>query len=321
MMSELIEKKVTGDPVQVKTEDGRPSLYTENGALTDSLRRSEEKYKLARADYFNALADEPILLAKTTRWQRAAKDLIQWAETLFNADQEDDDARNLALDIMEKVAKEAEIRHRNTWMHADIMLKQSPNDLNLQKRLDDAEFATGYFLRCSLKTQMTYISLYEKGEVLSGDLKKEARVSARVAEFREKIFPRDHVYVPARIFPPHPVPKGERVPETPRQYTLYKSQPVDAYEFDRETDEVLLKKDYISPDGLIDRNSLVYDFENETVTMKFRGGEPIVWKVWKAKNTGDMPEEGSWVLEYLRRHYIQLEEDDIRKLAIPIWDS
>ena len=99
------------------------------------------------------------------------------------------------------------------------------------------------------------------------------------------------------------------MPKEPDPYTLVESQPIDAYVFDRELDEYVIKKGYVSEDGLIDDQSVVIDPKAGKITMKYRGGVPVTWDWWKAKDTGDLPEEGSWAAEYLYREFHQLLDD------------
>ena len=71
----------------------------------------------------------------------------------------------------------------------------------------------------------------------------------------------------------------------------------------------MIKPGYVSEDGLIDDQSVVIDPVNNKVTIKFRGGTPVVWDWWKPKDSYDLPEPGSWVEEYLIRSYAQKVAD------------
>ncbi|MBQ6344235.1 MAG: hypothetical protein IJI41_14020, partial [Anaerolineaceae bacterium] len=75
-------------------------------------------------------------------------------------------------------------------------------------------------------------------------------------------------------------------------------------------DEIVIKKGYVSPDGLIDDRSITYDLENGKCTMKYRGGVPVTWDFWKAKGTWDAPDPESWTGEYIYRLYQQQETDE-----------
>ena len=315
-MSEMMTMKCVGKPAQFKTEPGRPSLRADYISLEASLKQAEEKYERDRADYFNTLADEPVLIKKCKRWARSAYDYMRWAGTLFNADITNNALRKRAMEIMDRITKESGVRHNNTIFHAKLMNEQAAasNDpekiTEVEEKMDKAEMESGAFYRNAILTQIRFTNLFEKGEgYVSTKQEKESAAAARVAEMREKLFPKDHIYLPGRIIPPHPVPWGERVPPYPDPYFLAKSQPVDAYEFNEEVDEIVIKKGYVSPDGLIDDQSVTYDLENGTCTMKYRGGVPVTWDFWKARGTWDAPDPESWTGEYIYRYYRQQEAD------------
>ena len=316
-MSEMLNTHSNGKPAAVKTAAGRPSLFVDYISLEDSLKRAEEKYERDRANYFNTLADEPDLPKKSKKWDRSAWNYMRWAGTLFNADITNNAQRKRALEIMDRITKDSGVRHNNAIQHANIMNEKaaaSGDEKTIEEteeKMDKAEMESGSFFRNAILTQVRFNKLFEKGEgYASSKHEKEAEASARVAEMREKYYPTDHIYLPGRIIPPHPVPWGERVPTYPDPYMLAKSQPVDAYEFDETIDEIVIKKGYVSPDGLIDDQSITYDLENGKCTMKYRGGVPVTWDFWKAKGTWDAPDPESWTGEYIYRLYQQQEADE-----------
>ena len=165
---------------------------------------------------------------------------------------------------------------------------------------------------CSLiravNTQRRYQELYDKGESYEASAHEQEAAAASRAEQLRKLIPEGHLHIPGRIYPPIPIPVGERVPFAPEPYQKYKEQPVEAYTFDTELDEFVLKPGYVSADGLIDSESVIRDRKNHRVIMKFRGGEPIIWPEWKATWAGDIPEADSWMWEYYGRLGAQMRE-------------
>ncbi|MBQ4511634.1 MAG: hypothetical protein II969_01480, partial [Anaerolineaceae bacterium] len=272
-MSEMVEKMSVGSPALVKTEAGHPTLYTDYESIDQSLDRVQEKYERDRADYYNTLGDDPEILKKTKRWQRSARELASWAGTLFNADAKNQTDRKRALDIFDRIAKEAMIRLRNVSRYADISVESAKENEkeSTRDKMDNAEYGASAFARNAIETQRRYIDHFQKGDnYISPRQEREIEASAYVAEIREKVLPRDRMYLPGQVIPPHPVPLTERVPKRPDPYELYKNQPVEAYEYDREIDELVLKKGYVSEDGLIDDESVKYDPVNGKCTMKYR---------------------------------------------------
>ncbi len=312
-MSENISKNITGDVVDLKAENGRPSLVTDYPSLHESVEHARQKYLQDKRDYFNTLADEPVLLQKTRRWKRSASEYLRWAGTLFNAYQDNQEQRQMVLDIMDKVAKDAQIMFVNTCNYSEMEIEKAEpaKKEETRDRMDTEESAAGAFARNAVKTQLVFQDLFVNGKCYVPNQQREAvEAAARAAELRDKVIPRDVLYLPGRIIPPHPVPKTERVPKRPDPYELAKNQPVEAYEFDRSINEIVIKKGYVSEDGLIDDESLKYDMENMKCTMKYRGGVPVTWDLWKPKDARDIPMRDSWVVDYLIRAHDQHLEDE-----------
>ena len=316
-MEGMTEKRVTGDQVQIKNaSDGHIPLDTDYVGLEESMNYSQERYLRCKLDFFNSYADDADLLAKSKRWQQAAHNLLRWAGTLFNAYPEDQEKRQLARDLMDKITKDSSIRHRNVCLHAEHEIQKDPASID---RMDKAEAEAGAFLRNAALTQVHFEDLFRKGKNYVGwEQQVETICSARVAYFREYVLPKDHIYLPGRIIPPYPVPRTKPVPNNPDPYELMKQQPVEAYVYDEKTDELVIREGYISEDGLIDDQSVTYDTENMTCTMKYRGSTPVTWDWWKAKDLTDLPEEGSWAEEYLMRAYDQSLRQFDRNLLEPV---
>ena len=292
-------------------------LDVDYDSLETSLNRAKERNDRCRADYFNTLLDEPELPGKTKRWQRAVHDYLRWIEAIFNVKADDNETRQDLLTLMDRITKEGGVRHHNICRHVDLMTEKiSAVDMAPETReeelekLEKAEVECGAFYRSALLTQKHFIDLFQKGECYVSPVQQgEIEAAARVAELRERYFPKDHVYMPGRIIPPHRVPMNERVPDLPEAYIEAENQPIDAYTWDEELDEVVIKPGYVSEDGTIDDQSVVIDPVANKVTIKFRGGTPVVWDWWKPKDTTELPEPGSWVAEYLIRSWRQYVED------------
>ena len=304
----MIEKMVHGDKVMVQdAADGRMPLITEFISLEEAVSLAEETYLHYKREFMASFGDDADIPEKSKRWQRSSRELLRWAGTLFNVCRDDPEKQEKARALMDKVSKDSMLRFANLAKHVTNKITKEPVNQTQRDRLDNAVYSCGAFVRDALATQNRYNELFEKGEIYtSAEMQGEAAASARVAEFREKVLPPGTIYTPGRVIPPYIVPEGQRVPYHPDPYEVYKSQPVDAYEWDEELEEIVLKKDYVSPDGLVDHESVLYDTENMTCTMKYRGGTPVTWNWWKAKDLSDLPEKGSWTAEYLSRAYWQM---------------
>jgi hypothetical protein len=175
--------------------------------------------------------------------------------------------------------------------------------------MQDAALRSLDFHLRAYNTQTSYLKRYVSDpDYVTPELAMEKKASAEVAKGM-KMIPKGHFFLPARPFPPARIPEGERVPYPPAAFEAWKNLPIEDFYFDTETDEFALPKGYISEDGTIDDESVVWDWENRTVTMKFRGGEPVTWPFWKPRDTFDVLKKGEWCTEYLQRLYRQILED------------
>ena len=159
------------------------------------------------------------------------------------------------------------------------------------------------FFNRAIATQllMNRRSEIETGGPAGIEMAGEMKAGDRMRELEAKV-PENHMYLPARPFPPVEIPEGVRVPDYPEPYVRMKTLDVKELNYDLEHDEFIIRPGYVSEDGLIDDQSVVWNWEEGTVAMKFRGGEPEIWPFWKAKDAGDIPK--GWPARYLRRMYL-----------------
>lgn len=106
-------------------------------------------------------------------------------------------------------------------------------------------------------------------------------------------------------YPPDRTPIEDFVLGIPNILRRIEGLALEYKDYDENIDEFVLKKDYVSENGLIDANSMVYHPETEEVEFGYVGGRWFRWKYWKAKNDRDVPEPGCWVVEYYQRLYDQ----------------
>lgn len=314
-MSESIEKNILGTKTAVTVpQDAEDALITEYGEYLDFVKMSEQEFMQKKDKFYTHTLQDKALEDAAAEWEKAGALLIGYAQTLFNLDANRNDLRKYALELMDKATKAAGLCVKNLEKHRERVLAADPEKSSEEARMTRAKNQADSHLIRAINTQRRYIDLYENGECYANaQHQEEAELSARVEEMR-KLVPEGHIHIPGRIYPPVPIPPGERVPVQPQPYQMYMDQPVEAMMFDEELDEFVLKPGYVSPDGLIDENSVIRDRKNHQVIMKFRGGEPVIWPEWKATWTGDVMDGHDWGLEYLARLGRQLQEDDHMEL-------
>ena len=306
------ETKFLGYDISIpEPADPEDALVPDYGRYLDHIKQAEKDFVRTMEKFFNHTLKDEGLEKAAKDWERAGVILAGYAESLFNAFKDNDDLRRYALELLDKVTKASGARLTNLTRRRDRVLAGKPDDPEEERRLTKAKQEADCGLMRAMNTQARYKDLYEKGESYKAAIhKEEAEISARAAEMR-KLIPAGHLHIPGRIYPPIPIPEEQPVPDAPLPYRLYKEAPVEALRFDTDLDEFVLKPGYVSPDGLIDEHSVVWDRVNHQVIMKLRGGEPVIWPEWKATWAGDLPEEDSLAWDYIRRQGRQMREDRV----------
>ena len=305
-MSEMIDKNILGENVSVPVpENADDMLITEYAPLPDIVKKAEEDFSNRMREYFQLTLNDDRLVKASRAWERAGAVLAGYAGSLFNQDVNNVELRKYALQLFDKVSKAANIRQQNIAKHCDRKMEAYKDEPKTVERYDKIKFEGHNSLIRAINTLKRYKDLYITGGTYEMSQMQDKIDSAIKAEQIRSILPRDRIHIPGRIYPPIPIPAGEPVPEWPRPYREYKKAPVEAKVYDPELDEVVIRRDWVDPNGLVDADSVIWDREKGEVSMKFIGQEePIIWKEWKATWTGDVMEEGSWPQEY----YIRLGE-------------
>ena len=308
-MSEFIETNIIGKKTQVIVpEEAEAAPITDYGIYDAIILETEFEFDRCQDEFFQIPLNDKRILDAAKEWEEAGITLLGYALSLFNSSKGDKAKQDYANILIDRVTKAAGLRRNNIAQHRRLMLEQKPEDAE-RKKLFKSLMHADHVLQRSYNTQVRYRDLYEKSQVLNNSKQEElVRESWKAAQER-KLIPDDVIHIPGKIYPPIPIPAGERVVEPPLAYQLMKAQPAEAKIYDRELDELVLKPGYVSPDGLVDDQSVIRDREKGEVIMKLRGGEPVIWKEWKAKSTSDVPDPDSWMVEYNIRLYNQIEQD------------
>ena len=110
-MSAYKTVQLCGSAVQVKQPEGSgTALIAEYAPYEFYLREAEEKYNARRAEFFDSLAEDKDLPKKAKKWSDAARDLLGYAQTLYIISSDNDEEKQRALQIMDRVSKECAVR-------------------------------------------------------------------------------------------------------------------------------------------------------------------------------------------------------------------
>ena len=318
-MPEYKEVKYMGGTVRVITDpNGSVQHVTEPGSLFDYLQDAWQDYEKAKDDFFATPVSDERIIAAGKRWERFGRILIGYAGTLFNLYQDDQEKRRQILDIYDRFSKDMAVVRKNIARYRELLKAAESPDPAALIRAENAKIESSRTMQRALNTQIRFRRLYETGESYAG---AEAELEKGCSERSEELFamlPDTAIYLPAWIYPPMPLPpEGERVPDLPDVYDRVMDLPVEDLAYDENLEEFVVRPGYISEDGLIDDQSLVWHPENCTVSMKYRGGEPVIWPYWKPADPSDVPLWDSPVIQYNRRYYRQCLEDLEAKVFDP----
>ena len=298
--------EIDGSPVRVKNPGpGGSALTTDYGSLEEYIDMYKKHYEERRAEFFDSTLNDDDLPDKAKRWASISRTCLSLARTLSNDLGPSRDYREMAQEWADRIVKESGLRLRNLDQHYELKKSELPKGdkklIRLSKEVEDGML----FFNRALATQ---IVLHQRDEKENGGpadklMEMETKAGERAKELEERV-PAGHIFLPARPFPAAEIPEGLRVPEYPEAYVRMKEVPVDDLVYDEQHDEFIIRPGYISEDGLIDDQSVIWNWDEGTVTMKLRGGEPEIWPFWKARNASDMPR--GWPARYLRRKFLDL---------------
>ena len=296
--------EIDGLPARVKDPGaGKSALITDYGSLDDYIGIFKKHYEEKRADFFDSTPEDSDLPEKAKRWASVSRTCLRLARTLTMKYGEFDKYHRIALDMSDRIVKESGLMLRNLDLHYDLVKKGLPKgDAKLGRLSKEVEDGMNFFSR-AVATQIFLNNRVESvvGGPLELEMEAEAEAGERARALEERV-PRGHMFLPARPFPALEIPEGLRVPEYPEPYKRMKEVPVEDLVYDEEHDEFIIRPGYVSEDGLIDDQSVVWNWDEGTVAIKFRGGEPEIWPFWKPKDAADVPK--GWVARYLRRKYL-----------------
>lgn len=286
----------------------RIALIRSCGTFDDVLKDAQDLYDEQRTNFMSSSADAGDLPERAAEWAKASRRLIQAAASEMSLYPAEAERQEKALHIIDICKKDSYLREANLKLHYEWCKGKGMEEKDLRKKRNALLDSILFAIRAR-NTQIVWVRKFLHGDTYETAEMRYLREHGKDLHEKTLRIPEGHRFYPARVFPPDPVPAGQRVPYPPDAFSLWKELPQEDFVYDLEHDEFVLPKGYVSPDGLIDDESVVFNWEENTVTMKLVGGEPVTWPFWKARKSTDLMEEGSWCEEYQIRVYQQMEED------------
>ena len=241
------------------------------------------------------------------KWAAAARTMIMAAGALFGRHSATKENKTKALEMFDRCKKDSGLRAKNLKLHHELAKQDGnvgPKELAKKAR----QFLAGleFFFRAE-GTQQSYLKRYVNSPDFVDPEYQILLEQAPIARKYRKMIPAGHYFMPARPYPPERVPDWmKEVPFVPEPFRKWKDLPPEDFIYDEEHDEFVLPKGYVSADGTIDDQSVVFDWDKRTVTCRFVGGEPVTWPFWKPRDTTEAPKRGTWFWDYQRQVYKQV---------------
>ena len=284
----------------------RMAPVTDFGSFEDYLKTAGEIYAECEEDFMAADVSEESFPKVCEKWAAASRTMIMAAGALFGRFPSDQENKARALEIFGRCTRDSGIRAKNLKLHYDLMKQDeelAPRKLEKKQRqlLEGLNF---YFK--AENTKNLYAKRYVSDpDYVSPEYRMEYEQGPVAKQYRSMV-PEGHIFMPARPFPPLRLPDWQKgVPYPPAPFIRWKNLPPQDFVYDSEHDEFVLPEGYLSEDGTIDDRSVVFNWEERTVTMKFVGGEPVTWPFWKPKDVTEAPQKGAWYWDYYRTLYRQ----------------
>ena len=319
-MSEMINN-ISNDTAQTEASECVITLKTGYRTYENYLIRVQDIYNRTKEEFFKLSPDDGRLLSAAERWRAAAVSMMRWAGSFYRKWNGTAEERALAMKIMDLVTKDSATRCDNVSQYYDLLAQKNPDN---EKALLDAEKADLKHLEVlsrMIETQARYIRLeIESPYYESKEMRLEKKASEGIRETYDRI-PEGHSYRPAMPYPPERIPEDEPVPDLPDPIAKVENVPLEHKDYDEDLDEFVLKKGYVSPDGLIDDKSVIFHPETHEIEFGYVGGVRARWKYWKAKDDRDVPDPKSWVVEYYQRYYAQFVLAPEYGILDPRWDE
>ncbi len=310
-MSGFTEMIIAGEPTEVFEPDaGMLTHLTDFDSFADRLTEAETDYNDTRAAFFRTDPNTEDIMKAAEIAEAAAKALISRALTAFhmyNAGRED---KMSALKILDRMTKESSIREQTCCRYYHDMRKKPDTGKKWLWGLFREKLKRMKFLDRCVRTQSSYNKRMSEDKNSGSSGNELAEKLATKAERTRACIPEGGRFCPPRIFPHDPIPEGEPVPIAPDPYRRFKKMEAKDLVFNMEHFNFELPPDYVSEDGLIDSESVVWDYENSKVTMKYRGGVPVTWDFKQYIDPRDVPKPDEWILQYHLRLFEQEKNVD-----------
>ena len=284
----------------------RIAPITAFGSFEDYLADVEELYNHCEETFRTADVRAEDFPKICENWAVSARAMIMAAGALFGRYAADQKNKTRALEMFACCSEGSGLRAKNLKLHYELA-RQAENTApsNLEKLRRQALNGYNFFFKAENTLNLYAKRFVNDPDYVSPEYRMEMEQGPIAKQYRSMV-PEGHIFMPARPYPPVRIPDWQKgVPLPPEPFIRWKNLPPEDFVYDAEHDEFVLPEGYLSEDGTIDDKSVVFNWEDRTVTMKFVGEEGVTWPFWKPKDVTEAPQMGTWYWDYYRTLYLQ----------------
>lgn len=305
-IAELIENAAAQ---VIEPEAGTLCHAADYGSFEERMKEAETDYAEAKQKFESMDAGSRYIMDTAARANEAGRVLLSRALTLYNMVPSSQENKKYALDIIDMVTKDTSKREQTCSQYYRFMKEANPTAEELVSRILKEKQNVMHFLDRCIRTQSVYINKFKNDKDVVDPIQQEEIKAAIKGERERACVPEGSSFKPPMPFPPERTPAGKVVPSIPDPYKRFVNMDPTEKVFNVEHHNFEIPEGYISEDGLIDSESVVFDYENHLVTMKYRGGVPVTWPFKQFIDTREVPRPDEWFSEYMMRLWDKAEAE------------
>ena len=274
---------------------------TDFDSYAQHLLEAERDYKKANDAFWQINPGSEAIMQEAENVESAAKVLYSRVQVIFlmaGAAPEDKAHAREILDMLTKDSSKREIACNRLYHKVEEV---HPDQKERLKKLLKAKQKRMKFLDRCMATQAHYQKDQISGKDAAAAEQAEKVRRSWKAERTRRLIPAGGRFCPPRIFPHDPLPENGPVPWPPEVYLKFKKMEPEELVFNMEHYNFELPPDYQSEDGRMDGQSIVWDYDNHKVIMKYKGEEPVIWDFRQYIDYADTPRPGDKDAEYYLR--------------------
>ena len=301
--------------ISEKFQGEEPEIFAVDHAAdfdsyAERLQEAQLDYQEACEAFLKTNPGTDAIMQAAELAEQAAKALYSRVTVIFLMPEASAEDRAYAREILDRLTKDSCIRERTcSRLYRKVREVHSEDTVKIGSLLKEKQKRMKFLDRC-MATQAHYLKDRKSTKDAAAEQQeKMIRSSYKAHRMRQQI-PHGSRFCPPQIFPHDPIPEGRPVPYPPEPFIRFTELEPEDLVFNAEQSNFEIRPDYISEDGLMDAQSVTWDYEKHKVAMKYRGEEPVIWDFRQYIGLREVPRPEDWDVQYKRRLRVQWEADE-----------